>query len=76
MYQFHVEVKHFSLTNNAFRFWKSIRDQQNATGDIFQPVIGKIPLNFKQLSGEDSPVQGLFYAAGMVSLAFKAVRFS
>lgn len=66
MYQFHVEVKQFSLTDNAFRFWKSIRDQQNANGDIFQPVIGKIPINFIQLSGEDSPVQGLFYAAGMV----------
>lgn len=65
MSQFHVEVRQFSLTKNAFRFWEAIRDQRNAIGNIFQPVNGKIPLNFSQLAGENYPVLGLFYAAGM-----------
>lgn len=65
MNQFHVEVRQLSLSKNAFRFWGAIRDQQTAIGNIFQPVNGKIPVNFKQLAGENSPVQGIFYAAGL-----------
>lgn len=65
MNQFHAEVRQFSLTKNAFRFWGAIRDQRNAIGNIFQPVNGKVPLNFSQLAGENYPVYGIFYAAGM-----------
>lgn len=67
MYKIHVGVSQLSLTRNSFRFWKAIRDQHNAIGNLFQPVSGKIPGNFIQLTGEESPVFGLFYAASMSS---------
>ena len=62
MYKIHVEIRILSLSNNTFRFFKAIRDQKNAVNSLFQPVSGKIPINFIQLNGEETPIQGLFYA--------------
>jgi hypothetical protein len=65
MFKIYVEAKQESITNSTFRFFTSIKDQQEATGNIFQPITGKIPNNFIQLKGEPAPVSGLFYAAGV-----------
>ena len=67
MHKIRVEVKLLSLTNQSFRFWKAVENQRAAIGSLFQPVSGKIPINFIQLSGAKSPVQGLFYAAAVSS---------
>ena len=66
-HKIHVQVSQISLTNNSFRFWKAIRDQRNAIGSIFQPVTGKIPVNFVQLNGSGPPILGLFYATSISS---------
>lgn len=60
-----LEVSQLSLTRTTFRFWKAIRDQQKANGNLFQPISGKIPSNFIQLSGPSIPIQGLFYATSI-----------
>ncbi len=60
-----LEVSQMSLTSNTFRFWKAIRDQQKATGNLFQPISGKIPSNFIQVSGQAVPIQGLFFATSV-----------
>ena len=65
MHKIHVEVSQISLTSNSFRFWKAIRDQKNAIGSLFQPITGKIPVNFIQLNGTASPILGLFYATSI-----------
>jgi hypothetical protein len=65
MHKLHLEVSMFGLTKQSFRFWKAIRDQQNAVGNLFQPVSGKTPGNFYQVSGAESPALGIFYAAGV-----------
>lgn len=67
MHKIRVEGQLFSLTDRTFRFWRAVKDQREATGSLFQPVSGKIPINFIQLSGAKSPVQGLFYAAAVSS---------
>ncbi len=36
-----LELSQMSLTHSTFRFWKAIRDQQKATGNLFQPVSGE-----------------------------------
>ena len=74
MNKIHVEVMLFSLTTNAFRFWKAVKDQRAAIGSLFQPVSGKIPINFTQLSGDESSVQGLFYASAISSKSFYITR--
>ena len=63
----HLDVKQFSLTRQTFDFWRAIRNQKDAIGSLFQPVSGKIPSNFVQLSGKDAPLAGIFYAASISS---------
>ncbi|MEK6780824.1 MAG: DUF4249 family protein [Bacteroidota bacterium] len=74
MHKIHVEVRQLSLTDHSFRFYKAIRDQKNAVNSLFQPVIGKIPVNFIQLNGLETPVQGLFYAAAISSKSLYIMR--
>lgn len=65
MHKVRVEVAQMSLSLPAFRFWKAVRDQKTATGNLFQPISGKIPINFVQLSGGKSPLLGLFFATSV-----------
>jgi hypothetical protein len=74
MYKIHVEVRQLSLTKRSFLFFKAIRDQQSAVNSLFQPVSGKIPVNFIQLNGDTEPVQGLFYAASISSKSLYLTR--
>lgn len=70
-----LEVSQMSLTRTTFRFWKAIRDQQQATGNLFQPISGKIPSNFVQVNGTPIPVQGLFFAAAIIAKEKYVERF-
>lgn len=65
MFKIHSEVTQSTLTLNSFHFFKSIRDQKNAVGSLFQPITGKVPNNFIQIAGTQAPVNGIFYAAGV-----------
>jgi hypothetical protein len=65
MYKMRLEINQMSLTYNSFHFFESIRDQKDGLNNLFQPINGKIPINFIQLSGEKLPIQGLFFAAGL-----------
>jgi hypothetical protein len=60
-----LDLSQMSLMRNTFRFWKAMRDQKTATGNLFQPVSGKIPSNFIQVSGTSIPIQGLFFATSI-----------
>ena len=74
MHKIHIQASQISLTRNSFRFWKAIRDQRNAIGSLFQPVTGKIPVNFIQRNGQESPILGLFYAASVHSKTMYILR--
>lgn len=66
-YKVYTEIKQMSLSPQAFAFWKAIRSQKNATTSLFQPLSGKIPNNFKQISGPQGPIEGIFYATSIHS---------
>lgn len=66
-YKVHAKVSQFTLTKQAFDFWTAVRDQKEAVGSLFQPVTGKIKGNFVQVSGNETPVEGMFFAAGVAS---------
>ncbi len=68
MYKMYIDVKMLSLSQQSYRFWKVIRNQQEAVGSIFQPITGKIATQFVQVSGSPAPVTGMFYAAGSKQL--------
>jgi hypothetical protein len=65
MFKTHVAVTQATLTFNTFEYFKRIEQQKNATGSLFQPVSGKIPTGFIQTAGNPTPVNGIFYAAGI-----------
>ncbi len=61
----YAEVNQMSLSRQSFAFWKAIKDQKDANNSLFQPITGKIPSNFIQLSGTTATIEGLFYAASI-----------
>ena len=65
MSKVHTQVTQSTITDNTFRFFKSIKDQKNAIGSLFQPITGKIPTTFTQIAGTTTPINGIFYAAGV-----------
>lgn len=67
MFKIHIEVTQATLTENSFQFFKSIRDQKEAVGSLFQPITGKIPSTFIQLKGTTTPIVGIFCASGVAS---------
>jgi hypothetical protein len=67
MYKVHAEVQQFTLSRQAFTFWKAVQAQKQAVTSLFQPVTGKVQGNFVQLSGEPGPMEGLFYASAVTS---------
>jgi hypothetical protein len=74
MFKIYIEARQESISDAAFRFFASIKDQQEATGNIFLPITGKIPNNFIQLEGEPAPVNGLFYASGLDIKMMQIIR--
>jgi hypothetical protein len=67
MYKMRFEVRMQSLSDEAFRFWKAVRDQREAVTNIFQPATGRIPGNIVQVSGTSSPASGIFYASSLTA---------
>lgn len=65
LHKVHAQVQQRSLSRNAFDFWRAVKAQKEATTSIFQPVSGKIKGNFTQISGQQTPMEGLFYATSI-----------
>jgi hypothetical protein len=65
MFKTRIEVTMATLTENSYSYFKSIADQKNAVGSLFQPVTGQIHTAFIQISGDLTPLNGIFYTAGV-----------
>ena len=74
MYKVHAEVKQFTLSRQAFNFWKAVVAQKKANESLFQPITGKVLGNFVQISGEPGALEGLFYASSVNSKAIFITR--
>ncbi|MBI1768547.1 MAG: DUF4249 domain-containing protein [Bacteroidetes bacterium] len=61
-----VEIKQMSLSQSAFDYWKTIKDQKDGASSLFQPSIGKARTNIFVKNGSDE-VQGLFYASAIAT---------
>ncbi len=64
-HKLHVKVSQYSLSPEAYTFWKSIKDQKDAINSLFQPITGKIATNFVQTSGPLVPISGFFYSTSI-----------
>jgi len=74
MYKMRVEISMNSLSKQGYRFWKALRDQREATTNIFQPITGKIPGNIIQTKGTTVPAEGIFYGTSLSQKVFYIVR--
>lgn len=74
MYKMRIEVSMQSMSKQAYRFWKGVRDQRSATTNIFQPITGKIFGNIIQTKGTPVPVEGIFYGTSIDKKVFYIVR--
>jgi hypothetical protein len=66
-YKVNVEIRQLSLSRQSFAFWKSVKDQKQASNSLFLPVTGKVPSNFTQIGGPTAPVEGVFFATSISS---------
>jgi hypothetical protein len=67
MHKVHIEIKQLSLSPQALRFWRSIKDQKEASNSLFQPISGIVPNNYIQLQGSPSKLEGFFFATAVMS---------
>lgn len=74
MYKVHVNIDQLSLSRQSFDFWRAVRAQKLAANNVFQPITGKIPSNFIQISGQDSELMGIFFATSISSKAIYIAR--
>jgi hypothetical protein len=70
MYKMRVELSMSSLSQQAYEFWRGVRDQRAAISSLFQPVTGRIHGNIIQVAGTEEEAGGVFYATTITSKVF------
>jgi len=70
----YIQMEAHTLSRQAFRFWKAIRDQKIDVNNLFQPISGRIPTAFTQTMGTPDPVEGIFYASSTQSKSIYILR--
>lgn len=59
-----IKVEQMSLSDQAFEFWKIVRDQKEGITDLFQPAIGRLKTNIFAVDS-NLEVSGIFYATSI-----------
>lgn len=60
-----ILVTQYSLTEEAYSYWKKIDDQSRSVGSIFDPPPSQITGNLEQVSGDEKTVLGFFEATSV-----------
>ncbi|MBK8506229.1 MAG: DUF4249 family protein [Saprospiraceae bacterium] len=63
-----------SMDASAAEYWDQIRQSIEREGTIFDPPVGAIRTNIKQIGGSEQDVLGYFYTAGIDTLRHLATR--
>lgn len=67
LHKVYATVEQRSLSRRSFLFWKAVKDQKEAANSLFQPIAGRVPINFIQKSGPAGTMEGIFYATSIQS---------
>jgi hypothetical protein len=65
--RYSVLVKQYSLTKEAFNYWSRIRETNENTGTLFDPIPTQVEGNIKDIGNPDKPVLGYFQASAVTS---------
>jgi hypothetical protein len=60
---YYLSVFQQSLTRGAFNYWAGVGQLINREGTIFEPPVGKLVSNIKNIDDPDDEAFGYFYAA-------------
>lgn len=64
----YVEVRQYSLTKSAYRFWVKFEEQRKRTGSLFDPLPASIEGNVYQLGKPDVFALGYFGASAVSTI--------
>ncbi len=57
---YYLVINQYSLTENAYKFWNTVREQSKSSGGLFDPTPKSIIGNFKNVSNANEEVLGYF----------------
>lgn len=59
----YYEVRQYSLSQGAFKYWNSINILSEREGNMFDGPVGEIPTNFENINDPEDAIFGYFFAA-------------
>jgi len=63
--KYSTEIYQYSLSRDAYSYWKNLQDINQNTGSLFDPTPAMVTGNMYNLNEEGSPVLGIFQASGV-----------
>ncbi|MBX0333820.1 DUF4249 domain-containing protein [Pontibacter sp. HSC-14F20] len=64
--KYRIKIRQFSLTGEAYEFWRLFNEQQSSVGSIFDPPPARINGNMYSITNPEEWVVGYFTASSMV----------
>lgn len=71
---YYLVVNQYSLTENAFKYWSTVKAQSKNSGGLFDATPQSIKGNLKNISNEEEEVLGLFYVSDVSELEININR--
>ena len=65
--RYSVLIKQYSLTKEAFNYWSRIKETNENTGTLFDPIPTQVTGNVTDLNDPDKPVLGYFQASAVTT---------
>jgi len=69
---YYLAVYQESLSQSAYNYWKELKTNVERDGTQFQPAVGVIRSNFRNVADEKEPVFGYFYVSAQDTMLIKA----
>ncbi|WP_188500617.1 DUF4249 domain-containing protein [Pontibacter amylolyticus] len=71
--KYRIKIRQFSLTGEAYEFWRLFNQQQSSVGSIFDPPPARINSNLYSLTNPEEQVVG-YFSASAVTEDFIVIR--
>lgn len=72
---YYLVVYQESLSQSAYYYWKELKTNVGRDGTQFQPAVGVIRSNFKNIEDEEESVYGYFYVSAQDTMLIKACLY-